>query len=64
MNLDGWSTPKPEKIPRPTYWPPLLALGTILLLWGIVTTWIISLAGFVCFVTALTGWIWELYHDK
>lgn len=64
MNQEAWSTPKPERIPRPTYWPPVLALSTILLLWGIVTSWMISLVGLFFFILSISGWIWELYHDN
>lgn len=63
MNQDAWSHPKPTEIPKPTYWPAVLALGTILLLWGVVTSWIISLIGLALFIVAITGWIRELYHD-
>ena len=64
MNQETWSTPKPEQIPHPTYWPPVMALGTILLLWGIVTSWMISLVGLMLFICSISGWIWELYHDN
>lgn len=60
----GWSRPKPdpEDIPRPTYWPAVLAAGITALLWGTITSWIISLVGLVLFAIALWGWIEELRH--
>ena len=63
MTEEAWSTPKPEQIPKPTYWPAVLALATILLLWGVVTSWIISAVGVGLFLIAISGWIRELYHD-
>ena len=60
----GWSTPLPDHAPRPTYWPAVLALATILILWGFVTHLLISLVGLIFFIISMTGWIWELYHGK
>src|SRR5665213_1850037 len=47
---------KPEELPEPTYWPFFLAMGIAFLGWGLLTTWLISLAGFIILVVALTGW--------
>jgi len=60
---EGWTVPRPESLPRPTYWPAVFALGSILLLWGLVTTWIITAVGAVLFLAALAGWIGELRHE-
>lgn len=62
--MTNWSKPKPEYIPRPTYFPALTALGAVLLLMGIVTMWIFSALGFVLFVTGLTGWVFELRREQ
>ena len=56
----GWNRPKPEHVPRPTYWPAVLALGVTFLVWGLITTYIISAVGLVLFVIALAGWIGEM----
>ncbi|HEX7366373.1 MAG TPA: hypothetical protein VF273_04710 [Pelobium sp.] len=48
---------KPQKLPEPTYWPFFLAIGLVFLMWGIVTTWLISLAGFIVIVYTLVKWI-------
>lgn len=58
-----WKQPLPLKLPRPTYWPAVLALGVVFLFWGFVTTLLISGIGLVVVVTALAGWIRELRHD-
>jgi len=60
----GWSKPLPEHLSEPTYWPAVMALGVTALLWGIVTSVIISLVGLALFVLALIGWIGELLHES
>jgi hypothetical protein len=51
-----------EPLPQPTYWPAVLAFGIVLLVWGIVTTWMISGIGAILIALALAGWIGELRH--
>jgi hypothetical protein len=60
----GWSRPEPEHLSEPTYWPAVMALGITMLLWGIVTSVIISIVGLALFALALTGWIGELLHEN
>jgi hypothetical protein len=60
----GWSRPKPETLPRPTYWPVVMALSIIFIAWGIVTTWIIASVGAVLFVLSLAGWIGEIRNEQ
>jgi hypothetical protein len=59
----GWHMPQPETLPQPTYWPAVLAIGIVFLLWGIVTTFIISGVGFVLAGLAIYGWVRELLHE-
>jgi hypothetical protein len=59
----GWHVPQPEMLPKETYWPAVLALGVVFLLWGVVTTFIITIAGFVLSALALAGWIGDLLHE-
>lgn len=54
---------KPEVLPEPTYWPFFLALGIVFLGWGLLTTWLISAAGFIIMIVSLTGWINILRHE-
>ena len=54
---------KPEVLPKPTYWPFFLALGLMFMGWGLLTTWIISVAGFIVFVVSLIGWINIIRHE-
>ncbi len=54
---------KPEILPEPTYWPFFLALGLMFMGWGLLSTWLFSLAGFIVFVISLIGWINLLRND-
>ena len=60
----GWHAPLPEKIPEPTIWPLVLALGTALLAWGVVTAWLISVVGLLLFIVGTGGWIADMRHDQ
>ena len=54
---------KPEVLPEPTYWPFFLAMGLTFLGWGLLTTWLISLAGLIILIVALIKWINILRHE-
>ena len=60
----GWSQPQPEKLPEPTAWPVALALAVTLILWGFVSSLIITGIGFALFVAALAGWIGDIRHER
>jgi hypothetical protein len=51
-----------NRVPRPTYWPVVAALGTVFLFWGVVTTSAISVIGLGLFALGLAGWIREMCH--
>ena len=55
---------KPEKLPTPTYWPFFLAMGILFMVWGLLTIWIITIAGFIVFVITLAAWINILRHEQ
>jgi hypothetical protein len=54
---------KPEQLPKPTYWPFFMALGLMFAGWGLLTTWLFSLAGLIVFVISLITWINILRHE-
>jgi hypothetical protein len=54
---------KPEILLKPTYWPFFMALGLTFMGWGLLTIWLISLAGFITFIISLVGWINLIRHD-
>ncbi len=58
-----WTDAKPDTVPRPTYWPALLAFGITFLFWGLVTSWTISAAGLVVVTISLDGWFKEIVHE-
>ncbi|HTW86578.1 MAG TPA: hypothetical protein VMD75_01105 [Candidatus Binataceae bacterium] len=63
VSRENWSVPRPEKIPPPTYWPAMTALGIAFILFGIVTSWAFSATGAVMFVLSVGKWIGELVRD-
>jgi hypothetical protein len=60
----GWEPLADERLPRPTYFPAGLAMGTALIFWGLITMWVILLAGLGLFIAALAGWICEICHER
>ncbi len=60
----GWSRPKPEHIPRPTYWPIVMAVGVTCIFWGFITSALISIVGLILFGISLAGWIGEFRHGE
>jgi hypothetical protein len=56
---DGWVSPRPDHIPRPTYAPAAAAFGVTFVFWGVVTTPIISAVGVVVFAVAVAVWVRE-----
>jgi hypothetical protein len=60
----GWEPLPPETLPHPTYFPAGLAMGTALIFWGLITMWIVLLAGIGLFIAALAGWISEIRHER
>ena len=61
---EGWNVPSPDVIPRPTAWPPAMALGIALVGWGLITSGIIFGIGVIVFAVALVGWIQEMRHER
>ncbi|HUZ47564.1 MAG TPA: hypothetical protein VMW54_13085 [Terriglobia bacterium] len=59
----AWSKPQGMHIPDPTYMPVVLAVGMVCMLWGILTTYLITLVGVVLFAVGISGWIGELRHE-
>ena len=52
-----------EEAPPPTYVPAALAMGIMMLLWGILTNWLMSLAGSLLMVWAIKTWIREIHRS-
>ncbi len=68
----GWHKPLPEHLPTPGYWPAIMALGIIFILWALAvgfnevvsTIIILFLIGLILFVLALIGWIGDLRNER
>lgn len=52
--------PLPERLPPPSFAPPILAVGLMLLLWGAVTSWIVSVVGIAVVAAAAAMWFRDL----
>ncbi len=59
----GWVRVPLEKMPKPTIWPAALALGTVLLLWGLVTSFIMTVTGLTLLAISVAGWLREMRHE-
>ena len=46
---------KPEILPEPTYMPFVLAVSILFLAWGLLSTWIISVAGVIGICISIYG---------
>jgi hypothetical protein len=53
----------PEALPRPTFWPATLAFSVTFLLWGIVSSPLITGVGGLLFLLSLAGWIGDIRHE-
>jgi hypothetical protein len=60
----GWNIPRPQHLSEPCIWPAMLAMGITFLVWGLVTSLIISGVGLVIFTGAIAGWIREIRHER
>jgi hypothetical protein len=54
---------KPEDLPKPTYIPFLLAFSLLLLAWGLIAIWIISVAGIIGMCISIYAWVKELLYE-
>jgi len=61
---NGWTSPKPERVPAPTYQPAVMALGITFGAFGLVTSYAFSAVGVILIAFALSRWIGELVHDE
>jgi hypothetical protein len=60
----GWHRPLPEKLPKPSPHPAVVAFGACLAAWGLVTTWAICVIGLAVFAVGIGGWIREMLHER
>jgi hypothetical protein len=60
----GWEPLPHETLPRPTYFPAGLAMGTTFIFWGLISSIVVFLVGVALFAAALAGWITEIRHER
>ncbi len=60
----GWEPLPSEHLPRPTYFPAGLAMGTTFVFWGVIASPVVFIAGIGLFIAALAGWISEIRHER
>ncbi len=63
VHHEDWNRPKPATLPRPNYSPAAFALGNTLLLWGLLTTWIISIVGGLLCIGSAWSWGKEIVRE-
>ena len=52
-------------LPAPTIWPMILGLGITLIFAGIVTHWMVALAGAVASLAGVLGWWRDMFpHER
>jgi hypothetical protein len=61
---EDWGIARPEVIPRPTFAPAGVAFGITFLMWSLLTSTVLAVAGLAVFVVSLAGWIGELRHEE
>jgi hypothetical protein len=60
----GWLLLPEEELPKATYWPVIMGLAITLIVFGIITTIIITIVGFILFAVSLIGWIGDVQNEK
>jgi hypothetical protein len=60
---DDWQAPPAMIIPRATAWPLATAFGVTLILLGLVTVWLVSIAGAIVFGLAIVYWMGEMLRE-
>ena len=59
MDADRHDKP-PDGAVRPTVAPPTVALGALLLMWGVQLGWLVVIAGAVVVALGLSRWLREV----
>jgi hypothetical protein len=61
--LQGWSEPRPTKLPLPTYAPAIMAFSIVLFAMGLATIWYVCVIGAMVFAVAAYRWVDELQEE-
>ncbi len=60
----GWTKLHDEELPQATYWPVVMAFAITLVVFGFVTTVVITIVGLFLFVVSLIGWIGDMRNES
>ena len=61
---EGWGSPSPQRLIKPSYWPFVFGLGITFLLGGIATDFMVSGLGIFIFGLGMIGWIRDLLDEQ
>ncbi len=61
---EGWSVPKPERLPALTYAPAALALGITFACFGVLTSYLFCWVGVGLMTLAIWRWVGELVRGE
>lgn len=54
----------PNTMPPPTYWPFVVAISLLFVGWGLLTVWVMAVAGLIGMIVAIRGWIKDLLYEQ
>lgn len=59
-----WAVPRPVVIPEPTYTPMIVALGVMIVGWGLMAGLGLSVVGAFLGLYGLGGWLWRIANGR
>lgn len=59
-----WSSPKPETVARPSWYPAAFAFGVTLTAWGLITSAIVFAMGMGILILSVSGWIGDIRDER
>jgi hypothetical protein len=59
-----WEIARPEHPPGMTVWPAALSFAVTLIIWGLISSLILTGFGIVMFAISMAGWIKDIRHER
>lgn len=59
-----WEIARPEHPPGLTIWPAALSFAATLIIWGLISSLIMTIFGAVLFIISIAGWIKDIRHER
>ena len=63
IQSESSETARPSRMPKPTYFPFLMAFSVMFFLWGLISLWMMALTGLIGMGISLSGWISDLVSE-